>query len=150
VRELIRRVHSDACVELDTNRYSVPWRLIGEAVTVVVADRQVRVLYAGQEVACHAQSPLRPMTVIERSHLSGIVGAQPQQTSTAVNPGYNSLNSGLNLQYGTLNNANANNSNNGINSNLMMNPFSVKVCSVFSISCLENMSAITKDELFLL
>lgn len=76
VRELIRRVHSDACVELDTNRYSVPWRLIGEAVTVVVADRQVRVLYAGQEVACHAQSPLRRATVIERSHLTGIVGAQ--------------------------------------------------------------------------
>jgi transposase len=76
VRELIRRVHTDACIELDTNRYSVPWRLIGEVVTVVVADRQVRVLYAGQEVACHAQSPLRRATVIERGHLAGIVGAQ--------------------------------------------------------------------------
>ncbi len=29
VRELARRVHADACIELDTNRYSVPWRLIG-------------------------------------------------------------------------------------------------------------------------
>jgi len=75
VRELTRRVHSDACIELDTNRYSVPWRLIGEAVTVVVAERCVRVLYAGQEVACHAQSPLRRTTVIERTHLVGIVGA---------------------------------------------------------------------------
>jgi transposase len=75
VRELARRVHSDACVELDTNRYSVPWKLIGESVTVVVADRQVRVLYAGQEVACHAQSLLRRTTVIERGHLAGIVGA---------------------------------------------------------------------------
>ncbi|MFO1251431.1 MAG: hypothetical protein U1E77_09935 [Inhella sp.] len=35
VRELSRRVHTDACIELDTNRYSVPWRLIGESVTVV-------------------------------------------------------------------------------------------------------------------
>lgn len=76
VRELTRRVHTDACIELDTNRYSVPWRLIGEAVTVVVADRQVRVLYAGQEVACHAQSPLRRTIVIDRRHLVGIVGAQ--------------------------------------------------------------------------
>ena len=75
VRELSRRVHSDACIELDTNRYSVPWKLIGESVTVVVAERQVRVLYAGQEVACHAQSPLRRTTVIERTHLIGIVGA---------------------------------------------------------------------------
>ena len=76
VRELTRRVHTDACIELDTNRYSVPWKLIGETVTVVVSDRQVRVLYAGQEVACHAQSPLRRASVIERSHLAGIVGAQ--------------------------------------------------------------------------
>ena len=56
VRELTRRVHTDACIELDTNRYSVPWRLIGESVTVVVAEQQVRILHAGQEVACHAQS----------------------------------------------------------------------------------------------
>ncbi len=76
VRELTRRVHTDACIELDTNRYSVPWRLIGETVTVVVAERQVRVLYAGQEVACHAQSPLRRASVIDRSHLVGIIGAQ--------------------------------------------------------------------------
>ena len=76
VRELTRRVHTDACIELDTNRYSVPWKLIGETVTVVVAERQVRVLYAGCEVACHAQSPLRRRSVIERTHLVGIVGAQ--------------------------------------------------------------------------
>ena len=75
VRELIRRVHTDACIELDTNRYSVPWKLIGESVTAVVAERRVRVLYAGQEVACHAQSPLRRTTVIDRRHLAGIVGA---------------------------------------------------------------------------
>jgi len=76
VRELTRRVHTDACIELDTNRYSVPWKLIGETVTVVVSEHQVRVFYAGQEVACHAQSPLRRATVIERGHLQGIVGAQ--------------------------------------------------------------------------
>lgn len=76
VRELTRRVHTDACIELDTNRYSVPWRLIGETVTVVVSERQVRVLYAGQEVACHAQSSLRRASIIERAHLVGIVGAQ--------------------------------------------------------------------------
>lgn len=76
VRELTRRVHTDACIELDTNRYSVPWKLIGETVTVVVSARHVRVLYAGNEVACHAQSPLRRCSVVDRSHLAGIVGAQ--------------------------------------------------------------------------
>jgi hypothetical protein len=94
VRELARRVHSDACVELDTNRYSVPWRLIGESVTLIVADAAVRVLHAGQQVACHAQSAGRRDTVIERGHLAGIVGAnrlgahkgnQPPTASTTAN-----------------------------------------------------------------
>jgi hypothetical protein len=75
VRELSRRVHTDACIELDTNRYSVPWKLIGETVTVVVAERLVRVLYAGQDVASHAQNAGRRTSIIERTHLSGIVGA---------------------------------------------------------------------------
>jgi hypothetical protein len=75
VRELARCVHSDACIELDTNRYSVPWRLIGANVTVLVAEREVRVLYAGKIVACHAQSLARRTSVIDRRHLVGIVGA---------------------------------------------------------------------------
>ena len=86
VRELQRRVHTDACIELDTNRYSVPWKLIGESVTVLVAERQVRVLYAGQDVACHAQSAGRRMTVIERSHLSGIVGSHAVGVSWLAKP----------------------------------------------------------------
>lgn len=75
LRELTHRVHSDACVEVDTNRYSVPWRLIGEHVTVVVSDAVVQVLHAGEEVACHAQYAGRRGSIIERSHLAGIVGA---------------------------------------------------------------------------
>lgn len=61
-------MHTDACIELDTNRYSVPWKLIGESVTAVVAERQVSVLCGGQEVACHAQSTLRRTTVIDLRH----------------------------------------------------------------------------------
>lgn len=86
VRELSRRVHTDACIELDTNRYSVPWKLIGEAVTVIVAERQVRVQYAGQEVACHAQNAGRRMSIIERSHLVGIVGIHAVGVSMLARP----------------------------------------------------------------
>lgn len=75
MRELLRRVHTDACVELDTNRYSVPWRLIGESVTVHVVEREVRVFYAGELIASHAQSLSRRVSVIDRRHLVGIVGA---------------------------------------------------------------------------
>jgi len=70
VHELTRRVHTDTCIELDINRYSVPWKLISESVTVVVAERQVRVLYAGQEVACDAQNP-RWAHHCDRAHTPG-------------------------------------------------------------------------------
>ena len=35
IRELRRRVASDACVEVDTNAYSVPWKWIGRTLTFV-------------------------------------------------------------------------------------------------------------------
>jgi hypothetical protein len=38
VRELIRRVASDCTIEVDSNLYSVPWRLIGESVLVTVTN----------------------------------------------------------------------------------------------------------------
>ena len=46
VRELVRRVKTECTIELDTNSYSVPWRLIGETVAVVVGRR------AGQHPPC--------------------------------------------------------------------------------------------------
>ena len=52
-RELTRRVHTDSCVEVDTNHYSVPWRLIGETVTVRVRDDRMGIFHAGAEVARH-------------------------------------------------------------------------------------------------
>ena len=55
MRELVRRVNAEGCIELDTNAYSVPWRLIGETVTVVVSADTVAVEYAGEEVARHAR-----------------------------------------------------------------------------------------------
>jgi len=77
IRECIRRVHTDACVEIETNRYSVPWRLIGETVSVLV-DEQVRVVYAGEEVAAHARLAGQRRASIDRKHLLGIVGAEPR------------------------------------------------------------------------
>jgi transposase len=75
VRELSRRVQSDACVEVDTNAYSVPWRLIGETVRVEVTADQVRVFYAAGEIARHPYSHGRRQRILDRQHLAGIVGA---------------------------------------------------------------------------
>jgi len=83
IRECVRRVHADACVELETNRYSVPWRLIGETVTVLV-NEQVRILHAGQEVAMHTRLAGQRRASLQREHLLGIIGTEPRPAPSAV------------------------------------------------------------------
>ena len=83
LRECVRRVHADACIELETNRYSVPWRLIGETVTLLV-NEQVRILHAGQEVAVHTRLAGQRRASIQREHLLGIVGSEPRPQPNAV------------------------------------------------------------------
>ncbi|MDO3376808.1 IS21 family transposase [Geoalkalibacter halelectricus] len=77
-RELRRRVASDACVEADTNAYSVPWRLIGQQVSVQIAETELVVFQGTQEVARHPVCAGRRQRVINPSHLVGIVGMAPR------------------------------------------------------------------------
>jgi transposase len=72
VRDLIRRVSSDCCVEVDTNAYSVPWWLIGETVRVVVAGGRVSVQHGGQEIAVHPESAGRRQRLVEAAHFAGL------------------------------------------------------------------------------
>jgi len=74
VRELIRRVQSDCSVEVDTNSYSVPWRLIGETVQVTLAGGRVVIRHAGKTVADHGESGGRRHRIIEAAHFEGVVG----------------------------------------------------------------------------
>ena len=74
-RELSRRVGPDCAVELDTNASSVPWRLIGERVRVLVTAETVRVTHAGVEVACHRRSAGRRGRITDRAHFDGVAGA---------------------------------------------------------------------------
>ena len=73
-RELSRRVHVDSGVEVDTNHYSVPWRLIGETVTVQVNGTQVQIFHAGIEVARHPIGSGRGQRYVVPAHLAGVVG----------------------------------------------------------------------------
>jgi transposase len=73
-RELARRVHSDCAIEVDTNTYSVPWRLIGERVQVTVVDGWVRIFHAGHEVAAHPEAAGRHQRLIEPAHFQGVPG----------------------------------------------------------------------------
>ena len=55
-------------LEIDTNSYSVPWRLIGERVAVTIAAGGAR------EVAVHKQSEGRRLRIIDAAHLDGVAG----------------------------------------------------------------------------
>jgi Mu transposase-like protein len=72
-RELVRKVQADCVVEVDGNTYSVPWRLIGESVRVVIAGN-LRVSHAGREVALHRRRVGRFERVVDPRHFDGVVG----------------------------------------------------------------------------
>lgn len=86
VREVVRRVATDALVDIDTNRYSVPWRLLREDVTVQVVDGRVLVLHAGELVAEHVESRGRHQVVRDPRHFAGLVGAAPMPTDVVEAP----------------------------------------------------------------
>lgn len=74
LRELTRVVGNDCAVEVDTNSYSVPWRLIGERVAVTIAAGEVRIRHGAREVAAHKLLAGRRRRVVDRAHLDGVAG----------------------------------------------------------------------------
>ncbi len=74
LRELTRVVGNDCAVEIDTNSYSVPWRLIGERVAVTIAAGEVRIRHGLHQVAVHKQSESRRLRIIDSAHLDGVAG----------------------------------------------------------------------------
>ena len=75
LRELSRVVGNDCAIEVDTNSYSVPWRLIGERVAVTIAAGEVRIRHGVREVAVHRQSEGRRQRIVDPRHLEGVAGS---------------------------------------------------------------------------
>lgn len=71
-RRLRRRVANDALVNVDTVRYSVPHRLVGEAVEVAVGDETVRITHGTALVAVHGRSREPHAVVREAAHYEGL------------------------------------------------------------------------------
>jgi len=86
VRDLIRSVQSDCCVEVDRTAYSVPWRLIGESVHVCVSGGRVRISHAGRLVAEHAEGERRTR-MIDPAHFRGVAGAAPRARRESLDQG---------------------------------------------------------------
>lgn len=82
-RELLRKVHTDLCVELDTNQYSVPWRYIGEQVLLQVESGELIILYAGRQIARHLVCLGRKQRIIDPRHFEGVAATSTVQSKTA-------------------------------------------------------------------
>ena len=86
LRDLSRIVGNDCAIEVDTNSYSVPWRLIGERVSVTVAAGQVRIRHGRRLVAVHAEAQGRRQRVIDAAHLAGVARGERAAPSVPHDP----------------------------------------------------------------
>ncbi len=71
-RRLLRRVASDALVDVDTARYSVPHRLVKEDLEVLVTEEEVVILHGALEVARHRRAKEPRERVIDPRHYDGL------------------------------------------------------------------------------
>jgi len=64
-------------VDFDRNRYSVPWRLVGQSVLVRANDRQVGIFLGPKRVAVHNRCWDVHQPVIDPSHEEGLLETKP-------------------------------------------------------------------------
>jgi hypothetical protein len=71
-QRLRRRVATDALVDVDTIRYSVPHRLVRDHVEVVVEGRHVQIFHGTALVATHVRAHEPYSRVIDAAHYDGL------------------------------------------------------------------------------
>lgn len=83
VRELKRVVHNDCCVEVDNNRYSVPWQLVKQQVTVQVVNDEVIITQGPSEIARHSLCLGKKESSVKPEHFNGIINSTRFNESSA-------------------------------------------------------------------
>ena len=68
-----RWVSRDCLVNFEANRYSVPWRLVGQAVDVAVIGHELHILHDGTRVARHALCPEKYQLIRNPEHFAGLL-----------------------------------------------------------------------------
>ena len=81
-RRLRRRVSNDAFVDVDTVRYSVPFRLVRSEVEVLVGDDAVEVFLGVERVAHHRRSSEPHERVVDPVHFDGLWRRSPAPVVT--------------------------------------------------------------------
>ena len=84
-QRLRRRVAHDAFVDVDTVRYSVPYRLVRDHVDVAIDEQIVRIFHGPTLVATHARSREPYARVIDPTHFAGLwrPAVPPVEAATA-------------------------------------------------------------------
>lgn len=77
-QRLRRRVAHDAFVDVETVRYSVPFRLVREHVDVAIDEQTVRVFHGTQLVATHPRSREPYSRVLDPAHVAGLWRVAPE------------------------------------------------------------------------
>lgn len=77
-----RWVSRDCLVNFETNRYSVPWRLVGQAVEVAVIGHELHVSLAGTRIARHALCSGRYQVIRDPEHFAGLLRVTPEKSAT--------------------------------------------------------------------
>lgn len=67
-----RRVASDAFIDVETVRYSVPYQLVRDHVEVAIDEQTVRIFHGSAIVATHRRSREPFARVVEPAHLAGL------------------------------------------------------------------------------
>jgi transposase len=71
-QRLSRRVALDAFIDIDTVRYSVPYRLVRDYVEVAVSDERVEIFHGTERVATHARSTEPFARIVDPQHYLGL------------------------------------------------------------------------------
>ena len=83
IREVKRKVSKDSFVDVDTNRYSVPWEHINKDVQVQVTEEEVIILsFTGGEIARHPRCKGRNQRIEQAEHFSGIIYQRDENKSS--------------------------------------------------------------------
>lgn len=85
-RRVRRRVSNDAFVDIDTIRYSVPFRHVRAHVDVVVGDTTVEVFLGVERIAVHRRSSEPHARVADPSHFDGLWRRAPAPVITTDSP----------------------------------------------------------------
>jgi len=83
-----RQVSPDFHLQYESNRYSVPWTLVGMTITVRVNPRELKVYYNEKFICSHARSYLKNKVYTTEGHRTGLLERKPGATRDIWQLGY--------------------------------------------------------------